>query len=81
VCVSLNISRCDCRVKRMPHWLFWTVSPATVQFCQQLQLQLLVWMKVNLNRVKRHVLSLKAYGIETITGTEGVLPGMRDLNN
>jgi hypothetical protein len=30
--------------------LLWTASPATVQFCQHLELQLLVWMKVNLNK-------------------------------
>ena len=50
VCVSLNMSRCSGKLKIMPYWLFWTASPAAVQFCQHLQLQLLDQMKVNLKK-------------------------------
>jgi len=36
VCVTLNMSRWDCKVKRMPYWRFLTASPNMVAFCQTL---------------------------------------------
>ena len=42
VCVSLNMSRGDCKVKRMPYWRFLTASPTIKALCQHLQLQLFV---------------------------------------
>jgi len=40
VCLSLNMLPCDCKVKIMSYWQFWTASPTIVLFHQHLQLQL-----------------------------------------